>query len=271
MKVKLIDYIKPADVRVAQAALTSYWSEWSLDNVEKISEKDAEIHVPRVLSYGHEGILEHVVLQFAVEGCSRACTHQLVRHRHMSFVQRSQRYITEEENDLFVVPPTMKSQKIRISTELIEKVFDLSDGHVKIVPPLDSDETEVTAGEFYNTITRLTMESYKALIAAGIPTEDARYVLPQGTKSKIFITTNLREFKHFIGLRTCMRAQWEIRTLAWKMLEEVVKHDDLRKLVEWAKIGPRCIQLGYCPEKELMPIPGCVSKMKKTFMKIVRD
>lgn len=270
MKVKLADYTRPADVRVAQAALTSYWSEWNLEKLEKISEKDAEMHVPKVLSYGHEGVLEHVVLQFAVEGCSRSCTHQLVRHRHMSFVQRSQRYISEDGTDLFVVPPSLKDVRMRIPVELVKKPIRIDESGVSFTAPPAGEHVEVSADEFFRFVVNSSKSAYDALLSAGVTPEDARYVLPQAVKSKIFITMNFREFKHFIGLRTCMRAQWEIRLLAWKMLEEVIKHDDLRKLVEWARVGPRCVQLGYCPERELMPEKNCVQKMKERWKNMIK-
>ncbi|WP_297501934.1 FAD-dependent thymidylate synthase, partial [Thermococcus sp.] len=85
---------------------------------------------------------------------------------------------------------------------------------------------------------------------------------------KIVVTMNLRELKHFLGLRACERAQWEIREVAWKMLEEIAKNEELRPVIRWARLGPRCIQLGYCPEGELMP-SGCWKRTREKWKALV--
>ncbi|WP_366940160.1 FAD-dependent thymidylate synthase [Thermococcus sp.] len=103
---------------------------------------------------------------------------------------------------------------------------------------------------------------YVKSVQEGVPKEDARFILPQAVRTKIVVTMNLRELKHFLGLRACERAQWEIREVAWKMLEEIAKNEELRPIIKWAKLGPRCIQLGYCPEGELMP-PGCWKRTRE--------
>lgn len=239
MKVKLIDYTKNPLKVLTQATLVSYWDEWSIDKLDKITEKDAELHIPRVLGYGHESILEHIKLTFAVEGCSRVCTHQLVRHRHASFVQASQRYLKLERDgdieELFVIPESIKNDAVLHSKwrEILERVMAL----------------------------------YEESIRRGIPAEDARFIVPQAVRSKIVVSMNMREFKHFIGLRMCERAQWEIRELAKRMWEEVYKVDELKPILKWAKIGPKCIWLGYCPERELIP-PGCWKRQREWWNKV---
>ena len=238
IRVRLVNYTKKPLETVTWSALISYWDEWESETFERMTEKDVEMHLPRVLSYGHESILEHAVLTFAIEGISRVASHQLVRHRIASYTQQSQRYIKlnpEDVEETFVIPESVKEKP-----ELYEK---------------------------WRKLMREAIELYEESYKAGIHQEDARFILPQAVRTKIVVTMNLRELKHFFGLRLCERAQWEIREVAWKMLEEIAKNDELRPIIRWAKLGPRCIQLGYCPERELMP-PGCWKRTKERWEKL---
>lgn len=259
MRVELFDYTKEPLKVLARATLVSYWSEWSIDKLEQITEKDAETHIPKVLGYGHESILEHIKLTWAIEGISRVTSHQLVRHRIASYTQRSQRYIAEDckkiKEEVFHTGNFYSGRPVKVKVEHscnIEEVF---------VIPESIKTPEVK--EFF----KQAMELYDKLIQSGIPPEDARFIFPQAVKTKIVVTMNFREFKHFAGLRMCERAQWEIRELARKMWEEVVKIPELKKLVIWSKVAPRCIQLGYCPERELMP-EGCFKRQKDWWRKV---
>ncbi|WP_456366329.1 FAD-dependent thymidylate synthase [Thermococcus sp.] len=239
IRVTLVNYTRRPLETVTWAALISYWEGWETGTFERMGEKDVEMHLPRVLGYGHESILEHAVLTFAVEGCSRVCSHQLVRHRLASYTQQSHRYIKLNPNDVeetFMIPESVKEKP-----ELYEKWK-----------------------EFMESAIELYEETYKA----GVHQEDARFILPQAVRTKIVVTMNLRELKHFLGLRACERAQWEIREVAWKMLEEIAKNEELRPVIKWAKLGPRCIQLGYCPEGELMP-PGCWKRTREKWRALV--
>ncbi|WP_297476246.1 FAD-dependent thymidylate synthase [Thermococcus sp.] len=233
IRVRLVNYTRKPLETVTWAALISYWEGWESEAFEMIGESDVEMHLPRVLGYGHESILEHATLTFAVEGCSRVCSHQLVRHRIASYTQQSQRYIKLNPDDVegtFVIPESVKE-----NPGLYEK---------------------------WRKLMREAIELYDETFRAGIHQEDARFILPQAVRTKIVVTMNLRELKHFLGLRACERAQWEIREVAWKMLEEMAKNEELRPVIKWARLGPRCIQLGYCPEGELMP-PGCWKRTKE--------
>jgi len=165
-------------------------------------------------------------------------SHQLVRHRIASYTQQSQRYIKLNPKDIeetFVIPDSVKERP-----EIYQK---------------------------WQELTRKAIELYEETYRAGVHQEDARFILPQAVRTKLVVTMNLRELKHFFGLRLCERAQWEIREVAWKMLEEIAKNDDLRPIIGWAKLGPRCVQLGYCPEGELMP-PGCWKKTREKWKKV---
>ncbi|MCX7857371.1 MAG: FAD-dependent thymidylate synthase, partial [Deltaproteobacteria bacterium] len=135
---------------------------------------------------GHHSVLEHAYATFRISGVSRACSHQLVRHRLCSFTQKSQRYVDEKDFS-YVIPPSVKNndEAKRIFEQLIE--------NVKI--------------------------AYSKLKELGIKNEDARYILPNATETEIVLTANFRELRHIISLRKDRSAQWEIRTLAEKMLE----------------------------------------------------
>jgi len=241
IRVRLVNYTKKPLETVTWAALVSYWDKWESEAFERITKKDVEMHLPRILSYGHESILEHAVLTFSIEGISRVTSHQLVRHRIASYTQQSMRYIKLNPSDVeetFVIPESVKER-----LELYEK---------------------------WKELMRKAIELYEESYKAGIHQEDARFILPQAVRTKIVVTMNLRELKHFLGLRACERAQWEIREVAWKMLEEIARNDELRPIIKWAKLGPRCIQLGYCPERELMP-PGCLKRTKEKWERLVSE
>lgn len=135
---------------------------------------------------GHHSVFEHVYFTFKIEGISRACSHQLVRHRHCSFTQRSQRYCSEGDFG-FVIPPSLDSS--------------------------------YEADEFENIMLRL-QERYENL-QKSIPNEDARYVLPNACETSLFLSCNLRELIHMSNERLCLRAQWEIRELMKQMVSLV--------------------------------------------------
>lgn len=139
-----------------------------------------------LIKLGHTSVLEHAVASFKISGVSRSLTHQLVRHRIASYTQKSQRYVDESTFE-YVTPDKIKEN---------EAAFDI-----------------------YNNFMNYCKETYKKLKEIGIPKEDARFVLPNATKTEIVITANLREFRHMISLRGSKEAQWEIR----RMFIEILK------------------------------------------------
>lgn len=124
---------------------------------------------------GHLSVFEHIYFTFKIEGISRACSHQLVRHRHCSFTQRSQRYCSEDGFE-YVTPPTVTDIAFKIYMDCLK--------------------------EWY--------ENYQA---NGTPNEDARYILPNACTTELYLSCNLRELIHICNERLCSRAQWEIRDL----------------------------------------------------------
>lgn len=178
---------------------------------------------------GHESVLEHAVFTFEVKGVSRALTHQLVRHRMASYAQQSQRYVDMSEA-AYIIPESID----------------------KCLAPATPDGCPLNI-EYVNAI-RKCEEVYRKLVGAGIYPEDARYVLPNACTTNIIVTMNARELRHFFSLRCCERAQWEIRELANRMLK-ICK--EVSPII-FEDAGPRCAQLGYCPEAK-----GCGRMPKK--------
>ncbi len=159
-------------------------------NVKEIdlSEEDIKRLINLALNLRHMSVFEHISFSFAIEGISRACSHQFVRHRFFSFTQQSQRYVKFDQ-PLFITPPTV----------------------------LNSLE----ALKIYNNLMDEILDTYKKLLSIGVPEEDARFVLPNATETKIVATANARELMHFFKLRMDKHAQWEIRKLADLMFEHV--------------------------------------------------
>ena len=168
--------------------------------------------IERVVSSGHYSTIEHIQITFAISNVSRACTHQFVRHRHMSFSQKSQRYVKEKGQFDYLIPPT------------IEKNEELKKKFVNFMEEISKVYTEFTE--------------------AGIPAEDARAVLPNACATSIVASLNLREMIHIANLRLCTRAQYEIRMMVKAMCDELVKVEP------WLKpyLVPKCERLGFCDE-----------------------
>lgn len=177
--------------------------------------------VEDILESGHHSPIEHVSFTFAVEGVSRALTHQLVRHRLASYSQQSQRYVNESSFE-YVLPPQIAA---------IPEAKELFEEHMA--------RTAVAYGRLRDLLQDRGRKGAKA-------NEDARFVLPQAAESKIVLTMNCRSLLHFFALRCCERAQWEIRAMARKML--AICRDELP--VVFRSAGPRCEALEYCPEGE---------------------
>lgn len=168
---------------------------------------------------GHESPLEHVSLTFAIEGISRTCSHQLVRHRIASYSQQSQRYVREDQFD-YIIPPSIAEE------EELKKIFkdimsQIQQAYNKIIAYFKEKGKE---GENVN--------------------QDARFLLPGACETKIVVTMNCRELLHFFRVRCCSRTQWELRNLAYEMLK--IAREVLPVIFE--KAGAKCEWLGYCPE-----------------------
>lgn len=157
---------------------------------------------------GHESVAEHATFSFLIEGISRVTLAQLTRHRLASFSVQSQRYCGADLE--LVIPETI------IQAGALKEVQKLAE-HVNIV--------------------------YDHLLSKGVPQEDARYFTLQAGKTRLVMTMNIRELRHFFALRTCSRAQWEIRQMATEMMR--MCKDAAPEL--FFDAGPGCVR-GECPE-----------------------
>lgn len=221
LKVILLRYTPNPEETVAMAAKLCY-SPSDIESLkEKIETKDQKAFVERLMKMGHLSPIEHPSFTFAIEGISRACSHQLVRHRLASYSQQSQRYVSEEAGFDYVIPPLIKED------EELRGYFE---------------RFMAEAQKAYNHIVkRLNEKGIKGESA----NQDARFVLPNAAETKIIVTMNARELLHFFRQRCCYRAQWEIRQMAEQMLTLVKEVAP----VIFEKAGPACIK-GPCPEGE---------------------
>lgn len=187
MHVELLYHTPDPERAIATAARLCYAPVGAAELMETMPEERVRSVLSTIMGSGHFSTLEHASYTFAVDGVSRALTHQLVRHRIASFNQQSQRYVR------------------------------FADG-VATVKPESVAESEEASSVFDQAIDA-AVEAYGKLLDAGVPAEDARYLLPNAAETKIVITMNVRELLHFFSLRCCNRAQWEIRDMAHRMLE----------------------------------------------------
>ena len=128
-----------------------------------------------------EAMMDHVVYMFEIEDCSRVTTHQLVRHRVASYDQESQRFSAATKEGV-VTPPSI--------------------------------QTNEAASRAYDEALKIVYSAYEKMVTAGVPKEDARYILPTAIKTKLVMTINARSLMHIVWQRTALQAQWEIRELA---------------------------------------------------------
>lgn len=218
MQVELLNYTPNPDMTVAMAAKQCYSPDSASDIKENICDSDQGKFIEKLLQMGHLSPFEHVSFTFGIDGISRACSHQLVRHRIASYSQKSQRYVSEDMFD-YVIP-----------TSIISRLYN-----------------EPKNREIYEKAMRDCQRSYDYLVEHGIPKEDARYVLPNACCTSIVVTMNARSLFNFFTHRCCVRAQWEIRQIANTMLKqvkEVAPHI-------FNNAGANCEMLSYCPEGKM--------------------
>lgn len=210
MKVTLIANTENPESTIALAAKTCY-SSFPIDVID--AEYNVECFLQKLGDMNHYSPFEHAQFTFAIEGISRACSHQLVRHRIASYSQRSQRYVKQTYPD-FIFPKTIDKE----------------------------------ARTLYEQTLSACMETYHALIGMGVPEEDARYILPNATDTQLVMSMNAREIIHFCRVRMCNRAQDEIQELATKIAGLLMfKFPLLFK----GKLLPPCLYNGECPEGDL--------------------
>lgn len=192
MNVELVTYTPNPEETIERAARICYNSECG--DYEKRKK-----FLSGLIKSGHTSTIEHASATFKISEVSRALTHELVRHRLFSFSQRSQRYCNEDGFKL-VLPQSV------VAAYVFEK-----NGTTTHIPMK------------WNKIVSEIQEFYNEMVEAGVPKEDARYILPNACCTEIFVSGNFREYRHFLELRLSPRAQWEIRELAHLILQELYK------------------------------------------------
>lgn len=229
LKVRLLQYTPNPELVCAVAALTSSKKHSPSEILQGLTQEKARKIVERIINLGHYSIIEHAYFTYSIEECSRALTHQLVRHRMASYTEQSQRYVEYDNFKDYVVPETIKKN------QEAKKLFE-------------------------NTLRQIS-KTYKDLLYLHIPKEDARFVLANAAKTNIVVTMNARGLRYFFNLRCCARAQWEIREAAIEMLKQA------KRVAPglFQNSGPFCVQFGYCREGKLKP-PSCeIDKLREEF------
>jgi len=187
MDVRLLSHTPDPERAIAAAARLCYAPVGAAELLQTMDDSAIRRVLKTIITSGHTSALEHASYTFAIDGVSRALTHQLVRHRLASYNQQSQRYVSYAEEPRFICPPAIAA---------------------------DPD-----ALKRFKQANAAAFSAYRELIEAGVAPEDARYLLPNAMETKIVVTMNIRELLHFFELRCCKRAQWEIRDLSLAMLE----------------------------------------------------
>ncbi|MBQ3422422.1 MAG: FAD-dependent thymidylate synthase [Romboutsia sp.] len=254
LKVKLISYTPNPDLVVASAAKLCY-SAVGVDEIQKkLNNDEIDRFVNMLVSINHESPIEHVTFTFAVEGISRACSHQIVRHRIASFSQQSQRYVKLNQFE-YIVPPEIEELPIA-KERYIKSMEESQQAYNEIVSHLiykyaEKEDLIKEYKEQYENVMSLEeylitykKSNYKAIEKKAI--EDARYVFPNACETKMIFTMNARSLINFLHHRCCERAQWEIRELATAMLKELKQVAPIL----FSNTGPNCLNKP-CPEGKM--------------------
>ena len=256
MKVTLISHTPEPEKIVAAAAKLCYSSS-DIDNIrDGLTEEKTRNFIEMLVSVGHESVMEHVTFTFGIEGISRACSHQLVRHRIASYSQKSQRYVNENGFD-FITPPAIEDVPEALE-EYNRTISAITESYGKIADLL----TEYHKNELMkNGLDEKTATS-KARKTAN---EDARFILPNACETKIVVTMNVRSLFNFFRHRCCNRAQWEIRDVANEMLKLCLEVAP----VIFSHAGASCVATGKCPEGKMSC--GKMTQVKSDFEKLKGD
>ena len=218
LKVILLRHTLSPEETIALSAKLCYSKSTIEDLRDKISRKDQSEFIEKLMNMGHESVLEHVTFSFGVEGVSRVLLAQLTRHRIASFSVQSQRYVSYENGFGYILPDSIAA----LGEDAVQQYQKQMD-----------------------TIEGWYVDWQKKLGKGEKSNEDARFVLPNACETRLVVTMNVRELRHFFSLRMCNRAQWEIR----KMAEEMFRICFETAPALFADAGPACIR-GKCPEGE---------------------
>ena len=233
LNVVLLRHTPEPEEVVAMAAKLCYSPSGVEELQQKIEARDQAAFVEKLATIGHLSPIEHVSFTFGIEGISRACSHQLVRHRVASYSQQSQRYVRAEQFD-YIIPPSIK-QDPALMREFEKCMAEAQENYTRVLKRLEDFGLKGEAGQ-----------------------QDARYLLPNAAETKIVVTMNARELLHFFRVRCCNRAQWEIREMTERMLGLVKKTAP----TIFAKAGPGCLH-APCPEGKMTC--GKIEEVRKKY------
>lgn len=237
MNVTLISHTPFPEKIIAAAARLCYSDAGASELMNNMSDEKAEGFVDMLASMGHESPMEHAYFTFAIEGISRACSHQLVRHRIASYSQKSQRYVNENGFE-FITPPEIQAVP-EANDEFQKQMNEVAKCYEKIADILTKHHTADFIAQGFS-------EKEAASKARKKANEDARFVLPNACETKIVVTMNVRSLFNFFKHRCCNRAQWEIRQLAIEMYKLCYKAAP----AVFKNAGPSCCN-GFCTEGKM--------------------
>lgn len=270
MKVKLITHTPVPEKVISMAAKLCY-SKVGIDQIEEnLTDDQVNKFLNHLVSIGHESPLEHCTFSFAVEGISRSCSHQIVRHRIASYSQQSQRYVKLDQFEYIIPPAIEKNEKAK---EIFIKHMESSQkAYDELVDILKENHYNEELEDFKNNYcgknwdyldseTKYNITKKMKARAEKKAIEDARYVFPNACETKIMITMNARSLLNFFNERCCNRAQWEIRELATQMLKEVKKVAP----TIFKNAGPSCLN-GSCPEGSMSC--GKIEEVREKFKEL---
>ncbi len=218
LKVELIRHTLSPEETIALGAKLCYSKSNIEDLNKKISEKDQSSFIEKLLKMGHASVFEHASFTFGIEGVSRVLLAQITRHRIASFSVQSQRYVSYENGFGYILPPKIAALGPEAAEEFHRQMEQIQSWY-------QGWQQKLSKGETGN--------------------EDARFVLPNACETRILLTMNVRELRHFFSLRMCNRAQWEIRDLAKEMHLLCMRTAPML----FADAGPSCLR-GGCGEGE---------------------
>ena len=238
LHVRLITHTPNPEQIIALGAKLCYSGAVIDQLFEKVTAKDQTSFIERLMSMGHESVLEHASFTFGIEGISRSLLAQVTRHRIASFSVQSQRYVSYSDGFGFIIPPAIEN----LGPEAV-----------------DEYEREMSMMQTW-------YEKWQTLLGnqGEKSNEDARFVLPNACETRLLMTMNVRELRHFFQMRMCSRAQWEIREMATQMHKLCMEVAPTL----FYDAGPACLR-GKCPEGAKSC--GLAAQKKKEREQLLRD
>jgi thymidylate synthase (FAD) len=214
LRVQLIaktDFAAPPDVpwstdagggpALVEFAGRACYQSWSKPNPRTATNA---AYVRHIIDVGHFSVLEHASVSFYITGISRSCTHELIRHRHFSYSQLSQRFVPEHDAEV-VVPPGMED-----------------DAELQAIFKAAADASRATYTELLSRLEAKFADQPNAVLRRKQARQAARAVLPNATETRIVVTGNYRAWRHFIAMRASEHADVEMRRLAIECLRQLI-------------------------------------------------